>query len=154
MTQDMALLNFIYQNAEMGKETIPKLTKIVEDVNFRRVLEDQLTEYQEIFNKAEEKIQKEGGDAKGISTMERVSASTMLNLNTLLDKSNTHIAEMMLQGSNMGIIDITKKLKECPDAEPETTRLAQRLLKMEERNLEQLKEFLRWRRSWSSPWRR
>ena len=134
MTQDMALLNFIYQNAEMGKETIPKLTKIVEDVNFRRVLEDQLTEYQEIFNKAEEKIQKEGGDAKGISTMERVSASTMLNLNTLLDKSN--------QGSNMGIIDITKKLKECPDAEPETTRLAQRLLKMEERNLEQLKEFL------------
>ena len=54
MTQDMALLNFIYQNAEMGKETIPKLTKIVEDVNFRRVLEDQLTEYQEIFNKAEE----------------------------------------------------------------------------------------------------
>lgn len=49
---------------------------------------------------------------------------------------------MMLQGSNMGIIDITKKLKECPDAEPETTRLAQRLLKMEERNLEQLKEFL------------
>lgn len=86
MTQDMALLNFIYQNAEMGKETIPKLTKIVEDVNFRRVLEDQLTEYQEIFNKAEEKIQKEGGDAKGISTMERVSASTMLNLNTLLDK--------------------------------------------------------------------
>ena len=57
MTQDMALLNFIYQNAEMGKETIPKLTKIVEDVNFRRVLEDQLTEYQEIFNKAEEKIQ-------------------------------------------------------------------------------------------------
>ena len=137
MTQDMALLNFIYQNAEMGKETIPKLTKIVEDVNFRRVLEDQLTEYQEIFNKAEEKIQKEGGDAKGISTMERVSASTMLNLNTLLDKSNTHIAEMMLQGSN-----ITKKLKECPDAEPETTRLAQRLLKMEERNLEQLKEFL------------
>ena len=142
MTQDMALLNFIYQNAEMGKETIPKLTKIVEDVNFRRVLEDQLTEYQEIFNKAEEKIQKEGGDAKGNSTMERVSASTMLNLNTLLDKSNTHIAEMMLQGSNMGIIDITKKLKECPDAEPETTRLAQRLLKMEERNLEQLKEFL------------
>ena len=37
---------------------------------------------------------------------------------------------------------VTKKLKEGPDAEPETTRLAQRLLKMEERNLEQLKEFL------------
>lgn len=142
MTQDMALLNFIYQNAQMGKETIPKLTKIVEDVEFRKVLESQLEEYQTIFNKAEEKIQASHSEAQGIGTMEKIASSTMLNLNTLLDKSNTHIAEMMMHGSNMGIIDITKKIKECPDAQPETLRLAERLLKMEERNLNEVKAFL------------
>ena len=142
MTQDMALLNFIYQNAEMGKETIPKLTKIVEDVNFRRVLEDQLTEYQEIFNKAEEKIQKEGGDAKGISTMERVSASTMLNLNTLLDKSNTHIAEMMLQGSNMGIIDADKSLNQCDNMPGKVKTLVEDVKKFEQTSIQKLKSYL------------
>ena len=142
MTQDMALLNYVYQNAEMGKETIPKLTRMVEDVRFREVLEDQLAEYQDIFNKAESRIKERNQQAKGVSTMERVSATTMLNLNTLLDKSNTHIAEMMLQGSNMGVIDITKKLKECPDADQETKRLADRLLKMEQRNMDELKAFL------------
>lgn len=142
MTQDMALLNFVYQNAEMGKETIPKLAKMVENTEFRRVMESQLSEYQTIYNTAEEKIKKSNQEAKGVGTMEKISAYTMLNLNTLLDKSSSHIAEMMMQGSNMGIIDITKKLKECPDAEPDTIRLAQKLLKTEEHNLEEVKEFL------------
>lgn len=142
MTQDMALLNFVYQNAEMGKETIPKLTKMVENTDFRRVMESQLREYQTIYNTAEEKIKKSNQEAKGIGTMEKISAYTMLNLNTLLDKSSSHIAEMMMQGSNMGIIDITKKLKECPDAQPDTIRLAEKLLKTEEHNLEQVKAFL------------
>lgn len=142
MTQDTALLNFIYQNAEMGKETIPKLTKIVKDPEFRQVLESQLEEYQTIFNKADEKIQASHQEAKGIGSMEKISSSAMLNLSTLLDKSNSHIAEMMMQGSNMGIIDITKKLKECPEAEADTTRLAERLLRLEQRNLEELKPFL------------
>lgn len=142
MTQDMALLNFVYQNAEMGKETIPKLAKMVENTEFRRVIESQLSEYQTIYNTAEEKIKKSNQEAKGVGTMEKISAYTMLNLNTLLDKSSSHIAEMMMQGSNMGIIDITKKLRECPDAEPDTIRLAQKLLKTEEHNLEEVKEFL------------
>lgn len=142
MTQDMALLNFVYQNAEMGKETIPKLAKMVENTDLRRVMESQLSEYQTIYNTAEEKIKKSNQEAKGVGTMEKISAYTMLNLNTLLDKSSSHIAEMMMQGSNMGIIDITKKLKECPDAEPDTIRLAQKLLKTEEHNLEEVKEFL------------
>ena len=142
MTQDMALLNFVYQNAEMGKETIPKLAKMVENTEFRRVIESQLSEYQTIYNTAEEKIKKSNQEARGVGAMEKISAYTMLNLNTLLDKSSSHIAEMMMQGSNMGIIDITKKLRECPDAEPDTIRLAQKLLKTEEHNLEEVKEFL------------
>lgn len=142
MTQDMALLNFVYQNAEMGKETIPKLAKMVENTEFRRVMESQLSEYQTIYNTAEEKIKKSNQEARGVGAMEKISAYTMLNLNTLLDKSSSHIAEMMMQGSNMGIIDITKKLRECPDAEPDTIRLAQKLLKTEEHNLEEVREFL------------
>lgn len=142
MTQDMALLQFIYQNAEMGKETLPKLTKIVDNTDFRRVMESQLAEYQEISNRAEEKIKEANEEAKGIGTMEKMSAYTMLNLNTLLDKSASHIAEMLMQGSNMGIIDITKKRKECPEAAPDTLRLADRLLRTEQRNLEEVKAFL------------
>lgn len=142
MTQDMALLQFIYQNAEMGKETLPKLTKIVDNTDFRRVMESQLAEYQEISNRAEEKIKEANEEAKGIGTMEKMSAYTMLNLNTLLDKSASHIAEMLMQGSNMGIIDITKKRKECPEAAPDTLRLADQLLRTEQRNLEEVKAFL------------
>ena len=39
------LLNFIYQNAEMGVETLNKLKAITEDKEFEKVLDAQFAEY-------------------------------------------------------------------------------------------------------------
>ena len=44
MNANQELLNGIYQNAEMGKETIARLIKETNDVAFRKVMENQLTE--------------------------------------------------------------------------------------------------------------
>lgn len=43
----------------------------------------------------------------------------MINLNTLVNKTSSHISEMLIQGSTMGIIDITKRIKEYPNANKE-----------------------------------
>ncbi len=47
---------------------------------------------------------------------EKMMEQTMLwgsiQMNTLLDSSEQHIAEMMINGTTMGIIDMTKKLNE------------------------------------------
>ena len=142
MTQDMALLNFIYQNAEMGKETIPKLTKIVEDVNFRRVLEDQLTEYQEIFDQSQKQLQDRHQKPEGLTGMEKASTYMALKMNTLTDKTSSHMAEMLIQGSTMGSVDIQKQLNKYSEADTDVRRLGERLLKTEQRNIEQLQQYL------------
>ena len=41
----------------------------------------------------------------------------MVNIQTLTDKSSSHIAEMLMVGSNMGIINAIKNLKKYSDAE-------------------------------------
>ena len=66
----------------------------------------------------------------------------MINLQTLTDKSASHIAEMLIIGSNMGIINAVKNLKKYKNAEPSIIDLMNRLLKFEEDNVQQLKEFL------------
>jgi len=66
----------------------------------------------------------------------------MININTLINKSPSHVAEMIIQGSTMGIIDVTKKLKEYKDANKDITALAQMLLTFEQQNVEEMKKFL------------
>lgn len=137
------MLNFIYQNAEMGVETIHKLIEITEDEDFKKHLQAQYNEYKEINDIARSMLNKNGYDEKGISTLERIRTYLMLNMQTLIDKTSSHIAEMLIIGSNMGVINAVKNLKKYKDdAEEDILRLMERLLRFEEYNIQQLKKFL------------
>jgi len=56
MTENSKLLSFVYKNAEMGIQTIPKLIELTSDKDFRESLENQLTEYREISAEAEKML--------------------------------------------------------------------------------------------------
>ena len=66
----------------------------------------------------------------------------MINMQTLTDKTASHIAEMLIVGSNMGIISAIKNLKKYQNADSGIRKLMERLLKFEEDNVQELKEFL------------
>ena len=142
MNGNMELLNYIHQNSEMGQNTIKQLIEIVEDNPFNEVLQSQFNEYKKIFDLSEQKIEEQNKKAKGVNTLSKISTYMMINLKTLTDKSSSHISDMLIQGSTMGIIDITKKIKEYNNAYKEILDLADNLLKLEQRNIEELKKFL------------
>jgi len=51
-------------------------------------------------------------------------------------------AEMLIQGSTMGIVNVTKKLKQYIEAHKDISALANRLLVFEQQNVEEMKKFL------------
>lgn len=142
MTGDAELLNYIHQNSEMGKDTIKQLMGIVKDDGFNKTLESQLNEYTRIFDLSNANLKKLNKEAKSINAFSKISTYIIINLNTLTNKTACHISEMLIQGSTMGIIDITKKLKEYKDADNKILDLANNLLKFEQQNIEELKKFL------------
>jgi transcriptional regulator with XRE-family HTH domain len=142
MNPDVEFLNYIHQNAEMGKDTIKQLLGITEDALFMQQLESQLKEYNEIYDLANNKLEQAQKEAKSIGTLSKLSAYIMININTLTNKTPSHIAEMMIRGSTMGIIEITKNLKEYGNADKEIIDLGNRLLKFEQTNVESMKKFL------------
>lgn len=143
MNQNAELLNFIYQNSEMGVETLNQIIEIVENPSLAKQLESQRSSYKEIHQKSREMLNENGYDEKAISTLEKISAYIMINLKTLTDKSDTHISEMLIQGSNMGIIDAAKKINEYENsAEKNIISLMKKLKKFEEENAEKLKAYL------------
>lgn len=142
MNGNIELLNYIHQNSEMGQNTLNQLIGIVEDNSFKEVLQSQFNEYKKIFYLSEEKIKEQNKEAKEINTFSKISTYMMINLKTLTNKSPSHISEMLIQGSTMGIIDITKKINEYNSANKEILDLADNLLKFEQNNIEELKKFL------------
>jgi hypothetical protein len=142
MNGNAELLNFIYQNSQMGVDTISQLIDINEGGEFRKHLNSQYNEYKEIHNTAQKKLNENGFDEKGIGALDKLKTYLMINMQTLTDKSPSHISEMLMIGSNMGIINAVKNIKKYSDAEPSILSLMERLLKLEENNIQQLKKFL------------
>lgn len=142
MSKNSELLNFIYQNSQMGIESLEKLISITKDNEFNNCLESQLSEYKLINEKAKKKLDENGYDEKGISTFTKIQSYIMLNFETMMDKTPSHISEMLITGSTMGVIDAIKNIEKYKDAEPSILELMDDLKKFEERNIEQLKSFL------------
>jgi hypothetical protein len=142
MDGNKEMLNYIYQNSQMGVNTIEQLVKISEDAKFKDYLDSQLKEYKEINHKVMEIINRMGFEEKGIGTLGEISTYMMINMKTLMDKSTSHIAEMMINGSTMGIIQATKALKNHHDTDKNIVALMEKLIETEENNFQQLKKFL------------
>ena len=139
------ILNFIYQNSEMGTETIKHLIDITENSTnneFKDILYSQYNEYKKIFNKSREWIKNRGHDPKDINKFQKITTYIMINMKTLTDKSPSHLSEMLIQGSTMGIIDATKRINQYDDADKDVLDLANRLLEFEKDNQEEWKKFL------------
>ncbi len=140
--ENAVFLNFIYQNSAMGVTTINQLLDIAKEEEFRKHLQKELEEYRHYHEEAKRLLNDHGFDEKGLTMFEKIRTYLMISVQTMTDNSASHIAEMMITGSNMGILDATKHLKESDHVEREIRNLMENLLKFEEKNVQKLKDFL------------
>ena len=66
-----------------------------------------------------------------------------IQMETLADASSEHIAEMMINGSTMGVVEMTKQLHRLPEASSGARHLAEDFLSGEQRHIDRMKEHLR-----------
>ncbi|MFR4008599.1 MAG: hypothetical protein ACLT0Y_04475 [Christensenellales bacterium] len=138
-SQTTTLLNDVFQNAQMGVDSTQRLIELVEDKPFQSVLIAQRNRYQDVYDRT---LQLSDQELKGKKTLQKLSSTMMINLQTIKDKTPSHLAGMMIQGNTMGVIDMTKSLRENQAADPPVLALAQDLLSMQKGNIEEMKPYL------------
>lgn len=142
MNEDLELLNYIYQNAKMGITGINDIQKYIEDIDLKNYVLEQLSDYQKVCNEAIELLIQRGSKEKDINSFAKISSYIMANMKSMTDNSPSNLAKMLIEGSNKGIIEITKHLNEYQNISEEVKSLATNLLNIEEKNLDRLKKFL------------
>lgn len=74
--------------------------------------------------------------------MARLSSQAMATMKTLTDSSDSKLAEMVIQGNNMGVTKGLKHLHDYQGNDPKIRALAEKLLATEQANVSQMQPFL------------
>ena len=140
LNKNEELLNEVYKNTIMGRDSIINLLDKVSDNGLRSEMTDELSFYRSFEKEASVKLGERGINQKELQMTAKMCAKMVMVMNTMLDTTTSHLAEMMINGATMGIIDLEKKLNDGSDGEAE--RLARDVLRFEKETAERLSTFL------------
>lgn len=144
MTKEAEMLEQLYKNVKMGSDSILKLLGKVSDGRFKTDLTDQINGYESFAAKAKARLKEMGAEAKEENLMVKMWSSVGMAMSTLTDSSDSHIAQLVAEGSNMGVTDGIKLLREYENTNVSegALKLVRDVIEFEERNLERAKSYI------------
>ncbi len=141
MEKDYQLLSKIYSGTHIGSKSLNAMLPGIKNNSLRKAVITQIGEYDKINSDAKCQISNLGKKAQ-TPIFTSMSASMEAKMNVAMNSSTSHLAEVIIKGSNMGIISITKELNNSQFCTPESYNLGRRLVKTEENNVSRIKSFL------------
>lgn len=141
--QNKNVLDEVNKGTSMGMDAINDVIPKVEDEAFKKVLQGEYDKYNKIHKKIE-KIYHEfdNDEPTETSIMNKMMTSIMVDMKTITDTSNSKISELLIQGTNMGIIEGKKLLNHKTDLDERVEIILKDFVAMQEDSIETLKKYL------------
>lgn len=139
---DLAVLNEVSKIAKMGMDSISYLAPKVSDKEMRKVLVAMYSQYGNTQSQINQHFEKYGEIPPSTPLKDKMMSFAGVQFNTLKDRSNSHIAEIMIQGTLMGVIECQKILNCGLDVQKSTTELLKDFNKFQRANIDKLNAFL------------
>ena len=141
-SQELNIYREIQRNTEMAMTAIDTISDKIYDDQLAMQVARQNMKYSELHNIALDQILKAKAQPYRTNHLSDMMLKAGIHYNTMLNTSTGHIAEMMIQGSNSGILEMNKVLYHNEEAGDKPTALAKQLIDFEEKNIERLKKYL------------
>lgn len=138
----IGLADELYKISRMGMEASEIVLPKVESDELRERIERQKAGYKSFAERSGEFLRQSGKEPPEERGVEKLMLRGSARLGTLLNRSSAHIAEMMINGSAMGIISMTKALNRSSGEDGPAKELAGKYLASEQTNIDELKKHL------------
>ena len=142
MNQTEKLLLQVWQNAEMGLTSTEHLLKKAKDDAVRRELSRQADSYRELMDRSGNMLADMGVDRKKTPLYQRAMSSMGIEMEMMTDPTSANIADMVIQGATMGVVELTKARHAYPDADPDAHAIAGDFISGQQDAIENMKAFL------------
>ena len=140
--KDINVLDELNKGACMGRDAIHFIMDKVKDDNLKKELNRLYAKYKETNEKICELYPEYNeGEPHKTGTMNKVMTWYGIEMKTLLDDSTSKIAELLMQGTNMGIIE-GRRLLNDKNMDDEVHKICEEYVTFQEEAVEKLKPFL------------
>lgn len=143
MEENINVLDELNKGACMGMDAINFIIEKVRSDEFKKSLEVQYNKYKDISEKISNlylEYDKEGTPHE-TNSMEKMMTRYGIEMKTSMDHSDSKIAELLLKGTNMGIIE-GRKILNHKKVDKEVNTIIQEYVTMQEDSVENLKKYL------------
>lgn len=110
MDHDQQFLSFIHKNAAMGVSAIPQVLSLPQSRAMGQALNSQLQEYRTIAAQSQAYARKHGARLHTPGLAVRAMSGAMLKARTAADHTTSKLAQLMIQGSTMGTVEMTRRI--------------------------------------------
>ena len=142
--QNLNVLDEINKGATMGMDAINFVLDKVEDSSFRKVLDGEYNKYRDISNRVNDVYSNYNTEKEPHETNAMTKMMTWygVQMKTMNDHSNSKLSELLIQGTNMGIIEGRKLLNNNENLPKDIDTILNDFVVMQEDSVETLKKYL------------
>lgn len=142
MDNNINTLDELNKGCCMGIDALNVILSKVDDNKFKDLLEKQKIEYKDLSDKISDLYEEYSDDELDhTNLMEKAMTWYGVEKDTLTDSSISNLADLLIRGTNMGIIE-GKKLLNNKTMDKKVHKICQEYVKMQELYLDKLKEYL------------
>lgn len=141
--QNLNILDEINKGATMGMDAISYVSEKVRDNNFKKVLDTEYNKYKNISTRVNKLYNNYSNkEPHETNTMNKVMTWYGVQIKTMTDDSTSKLSELLMQGTNMGIIEGRKLLNHNTNIEHDVKNILNDFVVMQEDSVETLKKYL------------
>lgn len=140
---NLEFIDEVYRNASVALLSIKNVMEGVENNELRTELRSEYEGYDGFIRELTSHMHDKGYAIKDVSKAKKMMMWSAIKMNTAFDDSRSHIAQIMIKGTVMGITELTKILNDSKCVtDQKALDYAKRLLALEEEYEQNLKKFL------------
>lgn len=141
--QNLNILDEVNKGATMGMDAISYVSEKVEDNDFKKVLDTEYNKYKDISNRVNNLYDNYSSkEPHETNAMNKMMTWYGIQMKTMVDDTTSKLSELLMQGTNMGIIEGRRLLNQNQNIEPDVKNILNDFVVMQEDSVETLKKYL------------
>lgn len=128
--------------AKMGIEGIKEVLDKVENENLKSILEKYLQDHKKLEDKIKGELDKFHDEEKEPNPIAKAMSWIKINFKLIKGEHDKVIADLMIEGCNMGIKSICRYMNQYPNALENIKKLCYDLVELEENFAKDMREYL------------
>lgn len=142
MNNEKELIDRAYENVRMGSYAIDCIMEKIENPELAELLRKQNKFYLDEVSAIQSLSRGLNYEPKDVNVMAKGMSYMSIKTKTLMNNDSPKLAEMLVQGTTMGITDTLKAKSDYPTENEELNNIVDRIIKHEEEFVDSLKTFL------------